>query len=1044
MTRRKAKQPHGIFRKISAIAATAAMALTGLVVAAQPANAVSATGGNGRMLSNINWVEWGNAGERITGKKVTWTTPIEIGGGHWLSTRCSLEPSSGVDTALSDKLPIQAYRTGVYGGDALAQMYYKGGSGNENQLTAGLANVNNRETVTFDFGCAAYLIPSSVDPSATLNDGTNTGSFVPVPLQGLVFADAESNNWTRHQQEYIKATPQGGNPTWRLLDSYRTPGCRTNSIAELKDRTLRFRSDGPQCSNHGGTGPSSAMFLQGSTGAQVTFRGGGETAVALGTIVASDFGDAPQSYGAAGSLFQPQWHGGALGSDITGTTYSEKDPIDPDSSMVGAQSFNLSQARDVAAASASSDTVANFAQPEPRLGDREDSEAEPHFSSGANWDDAHGDVGADGKVINDEDGVDIPADTKAINVTPDSSGSYSLPVRCSGTGDVRGWIDWNHNGKFDEAQASSGRDRNAEASDQVACTAGSATLHWQVPDDAQNQISASGNPSYLRLRITSNTGSPMAPTGLASGSGEVEDYRADVHVPTLTVLTNIVGGRKNAGDQFTMNAQAVSPSTQDLSVTTSGSENGIQAAKIGPRSVAPRSEYRIASTLVPAPSTQPNDYTQTVKCVDVNNNNNASVALDSSGKLQIPNNYDANVQCVYSEKAFPDPALTLVTVVHNRHGGTKTPGDFTFTATDNNSAASTYRYQNTAGGDSYRVAEGDYTITGSPVPDGYREVGPITYVNDATGTPADLVDGKPVLRVHEHIVGTRVVEDLPGNLTLKTVVDPSNGGSAKPSDFSFSVTAQGGDRSDTTPFTEGESRDVNAGTYTIRGSNLPAGYEQIGDIAYTDTTANRPLTPANAQIAIANGHAVVGVRTVRSLLAKIKVITHVEGNDNGSGNSNVTPADFPVDLVPSTAGSTGGSDIALPDNAERSVLADNYKIVTDMSREPDYHVTKAMSCVINNSEDVSLDEGKLDLPNDQSVVCEQTVAPRPKPVEPTGPTGPSGPAQPSQPAGPNANSQPKRAIPATGSDVAGIAALAIVTLLAGLALSAAIKRYGRR
>ncbi|WEV52952.1 CshA/CshB family fibrillar adhesin-related protein [Bifidobacterium sp. ESL0704] len=1042
MTGGKAPHSHGVLRKTAAIVATAAMALTGLVAATQPANAVSATGGNGRMLSNINWVEWGNAGERITGKKVTWTAPIEIGAGHWLSTRCSLEPSSGVDSALSARLPIQAYRTGVYGGDALAQMYYKGGSGSENQLTAGLANVNNRETVTFDFGCAAYLIPSSGNPSATLNDGTDTSGFGSVPLQGLVFADAESNNWTRHQQEYIKATPIGGNPTWRLLDSYRTPGCRTNSIAELKDRTLRFRSDGPQCSNHGGTGPSSAMFLQGSTGARVTFRGGGETAVALGTIVASDFGDAPQSYGAAGSLFQPQWHGGALGSDIAGTTYSEKDPIDPDSSMVGAQSFNLSQARDAAVASADSDTVANFAQPQPRLGNREDSEAEPHFSSGANWDDAHGDVGADGKVINDEDGVDIPAATKAINVTPDSSGHYSLAVRCSGSGEVRGWIDWNHNGKFDNAQAGSGRDRNAEASDQVACAAGGATLHWQVPDDALNQISANGNPSYLRLRITGSTGSPMVPTGLASGSGEVEDYRADVHVPTLSVLTNIVGGRKNPADQFTMNAQAVSPSTQDLSVTTSGSENGIQAAQIGPRSVAPRGEYRISAALASGSPTPSGDYAQTVKCVDANNNN-APVALDGNGRLAIPDNYDANVQCTYREKAFPDPTLTLVTVVHNRHGGTKTPGDFTFTAADSDGdPAHVYHFQNTAGGDSHVVLDGDYNVTGSAIPDGYKQDGPITYVNDDTGATVPMVDGRPQFTVREHIIGTRVVEDLPGSLKLMTKVDNSNGGNAKPSDFNFSVTADGGDRSDSAPFAEGESRSVNAGTYTVEGSDLPVAYEQVGDISYTDITANRPISATNAQVAIANGHAVVGVRTVRSKPATIKVLTHVDGRGNGSGNGNghgtVTAADFPVKLVPSPA--DGGSDIALTDNVDRSVRSGNYTIVTDMSREPDYRVTNAMSCVINDSEDIAPDKGKVALPNGQSMVCEQTVAPRPKPVEPNKPTQPAGPE-----AKPKPSSQPqKRAIPVTGSDVADIVALAIITLFIGLALSTVIKRYGRR
>ncbi|MDF7640034.1 CshA/CshB family fibrillar adhesin-related protein [Bifidobacterium sp. ESL0784] len=81
-------------------------------------------------------------------------------------------------------------------------------------MVTGLENKIDGEKVSFDFSCSAYLIPSATDPSSTLNDSTNVTSFTEVPLQGLVFADAESNNWAKYpimggyyeQEEYIKAT----------------------------------------------------------------------------------------------------------------------------------------------------------------------------------------------------------------------------------------------------------------------------------------------------------------------------------------------------------------------------------------------------------------------------------------------------------------------------------------------------------------------------------------------------------------------------------------------------------------------------------------------------------------------------------------------------------------------------------------------------------------------------------------------------------------------------------------------------------------------
>src|SRR5699024_6107079 len=46
--------------------------------------------------------------------------------------------------------------------------------------------------------------------------------------------------------------------------------------------------------------------------ATVELQGRGYSAIALGYVLSADFGDAPESYGEAGALFQPRWEGGVI------------------------------------------------------------------------------------------------------------------------------------------------------------------------------------------------------------------------------------------------------------------------------------------------------------------------------------------------------------------------------------------------------------------------------------------------------------------------------------------------------------------------------------------------------------------------------------------------------------------------------------------------------------------------------------------------------------------------------------------------------------
>ncbi|MDF7665969.1 CshA/CshB family fibrillar adhesin-related protein [Bifidobacterium sp. ESL0745] len=949
------------------------------------ANALSATGGNGRMGTAINWVEWGVKDAVISGSKVTWTKPVQAGPSKWMSTRCSLEPTAGASDALSPSKTVSVYRPGSYGGDGLGQMYFNGGPGYGNTMDIGLATTRDAEKVTFDFSCSAYLIDSSTDPGSNLNDSTDTSGsdFLNIPLQGLVFADAESNNWTYYQSEYIKATPQNGtDPKWRLLDSYRTPGCTTNSVAELKGSTMRFRSDGGQCSNSGGTGPSSSMFLQGSTSATVTLKGGGKTAVALGSIVSSDFGDAPESFGVAGSMFQPTWQGGELGNgDIPSTDYTTHDSNDPDTSMVGGKVFNLSAAKDGAGSNPS--LLADTAAPTPRLGAHEDGETAPHFDADADWDDLNGDsafASAPGDVVNDEDGLDIPSSTHAIDVMPAADGTFTQKVRCAGTGDVRGWIDWNHDGTFEAAQATAAAEREAEASDQVACTADSgsstgysATLHWYLPGDAKRQISADGHPSYMRLRITnqkapgSNNIMDMQPTGMTSGSGEVEDYKADVHIPTLGVRVKIAGDRKSADDQLRMaiNVGNSSSGGREISnAATSGNISGLQPVSIAPRSVHPSYDYTVTAPVSYGSGSGPSYYDKTAKCVDLAHGN-ADVPIDSSGNVTMPSGFDTNVQCTYLLTRLSDPSLTLTTVVQNSHGGTKTPDDFGFGVVGDLMPGTTNNFQSTdgTGSVSHSLGNDNYQVTPSGLPAGYEQVGDIVYTDDSNGnTITPDSSGKITLAPGQHVTGKRIVRDMPGKLTLKTEVDNTNGGTATPNDFHFGVTPDGGNETDTVIYNQGDQKEVSATKYTVAGSALP-NYVQIGDITYTDDVTHLPLTPVAAQIAIANGQSVTGVRKVASTPASLTIKTVVRGGS-------AVPADFPVTATP-----TGGSAVSMPDSVSHDFPGNHYAVATDLSARPGYSISSPLSCVLNDSVQLPLVSGKVPLNYGQNVVCTQELTP---------------------------------------------------------------------
>ena len=549
--------------------------------AAQPAQAAAegvpsgslpatfATGGMGRFKDSIQWLQWADYDKDFKGKDKP-NVPVlgvgegpkefinhrDLGDAGSLVTTCTLSnlthdtPAPGTSKQQTEG-PLVATIPGAWAGDALDNLYNVGGPGswkdgsevwhsgltypqdyvNKNQMVIGLANgyayngANAWDGKPWDQSTdhrpTGYNARVSVDYSCKAEIYGSDGSITNVPIQGLVFADAEASSrrfgiksWATsdRQDEWVQATVKktDGNkpPRWRVLDTMRSQKCiskntgkqvTTDGIVSDGGRTLRlmpsdeecvYQSGGSYSKPNGYGGPDAVMFMEGATSATVTMQGAGYSAVALGLVVATDYGDAPDSYGIASSVFQPTWEGG----EVRSTTDLFR--VSPQARM-------------------------NMDRVSPRLGAYIDAEPNQPFSTDALGDDTD-------DATNDEDSVTLPAD----GIRTEPGATYNLSPTCAGAGKVAGWIDWNHNGTFDAG----------EKSNEAPCASGKAQLSWTVPADVVRSVDGEdgvGSATYMRLRITADkNGNGQKPVG-GTATGEVEDYRVAVRVPTLQLVKNV-------------------------------------------------------------------------------------------------------------------------------------------------------------------------------------------------------------------------------------------------------------------------------------------------------------------------------------------------------------------------------------------------------------------------------------------------------------------------------------------------------------------------
>ncbi|WP_315584238.1 CshA/CshB family fibrillar adhesin-related protein [Actinomyces viscosus] len=555
--------------------ALAGAALSTVTLPTPPAEAVhgNPAGGIGRFTSVIDWIDWTGMSSTRTEKGVrilpdgatgvAWSTPTQVSGDIWRTSRCTLSnvitTSVGRNEAgLTTRRGITVeYNTGNWRGDGLARLYNNGanyrngvptGRLTQSNLPIGIGNLQDSSTQQFQVDCRSYLVTSSTRPDKSRLE--SLPNKVELPMEGMVFADAEASNWlgARGQNEYITVSPTpydtNRDVSYRLLETGQTENCPTSSWGGVTTvptpvgnrNGIKLRTDGTECSYLNGQsyGPSSVMLMSNMRGGFVEIHGGGKGAVALGVVSYMDFGDAPESYGSAGSVYQPDWTGGQLSGDGALDISSQRGPAQAED---GAW-YNLSQA-------ARQQHIASAGPAVVRLGGLTDNDDSIVYSADASTDDTTG--------TDDEDA--LPAGWDRV-IWTDIGKQWSQQITCSGQdAKVAGWIDWNHNGSFD----------STERSEVTTCTdEGTATVTWTVPQDAQRTTLTGNNATtFMRLRITGALANGQAaedpqPTGIAL-NGEVEDHPVQVQLPNLTMTKTV--------DNTAAGALGLSPNDWTLSAT---------------------------------------------------------------------------------------------------------------------------------------------------------------------------------------------------------------------------------------------------------------------------------------------------------------------------------------------------------------------------------------------------------------------------------------------------------------------------------------------
>lgn len=313
------------------------------------------------------------------------------------------------------------------------------------------------------------------------------------------------------------------------------------------------------------------------------------------------------------------------------------------------------------------------------------------------------------------------------------------------------------------------------------------------------------------VTTTLSSESAKALDGVVPGDDVQCTYVNKVSKAKLTLVKKVVNdnGGKQAATAWTLNANGPTPvsgKTGDAAVTNASVNAGdYTLSESGPSGYTASAWSCTGGTLSGAKLT---------------------LAAGSSATCTITNDDQAGT-------------LTLKKDVKNTHGGTAVAGDFTLTAKSGSTTIS-----GKSGGAAVTAAAvnaGNYTLS---------ESGPAGYQQQGTWDcgSATVTDGKVIVANGATVTCTVTNVDQPATLTLKKVVDNTNGGSAAPSDFTLNAAGStnvsgAGNSTDVT------GKSVKAGAYTLSESGGPAGYAQQ-DAWTCDSNVS---VSADGKITLANG-----------------------------------------------------------------------------------------------------------------------------------------------------------------------------------------------
>lgn len=354
--------------------------------------------------------------------------------------------------------------------------------------------------------------------------------------------------------------------------------------------------------------------------------------------------------------------------------------------------------------------------------------------------------------------------------------------------------------------------------------------------------------------------------------GKSTDLSSCSTPPTLEVLKDLPAGRARSGDQFTLGISD-SAGTSLTTVTTTGSESGVQADSTGPAPVVAGHSYQVSET-AGNQATSMGDYVSSLVCVDEANSNTPVTV--TNGRLTIPTgkSNSARVVCTFtntpakgsaewskvddatpgnllagSEWTLKGPSYpTGVTVVDN--------GDL-----DVDKANGRFRVDN--------LQYGSYTLTESKAPTGFVSD---TQVHTFTVSGADngivQVGAITNVPVKGSVKWTKVGDSGPDDLLAGTTwtltpTDPAGqpitvvdnqGRDADPAAGKFLV------------------NDLPYGKYTISEASAPEGFElNTGSFPFT-------ISENGATVTVNDGVPIVNKRTLGS-------VTWKKSNEGGNALS---------------------------------------------------------------------------------------------------------------------------------------------------------------